>query len=438
MFDSLRKKFTSWLNKPRKKEEKKEKSTEKPEKKKKTGKEKKSKIIKPAVQEEETPTELKKDAEIQEENIELELKEEKIEEKQKEAEKEKIEEIKEEQTTKEKKKFKFWPFGKKERKKIEEIKEEKEDEEIKIEEKEDEQVREAEENFFSKLIKKIKSSQLTQDSFNEIFQDLELILLENNTALEAVDKIRESLAKDLVKKDIKKDKAESTVIESLKSSILSVLIEPPNLLEQIKEKNKQSLPFVILFFGINGSGKTTSIAKLAYQLKQQNISCVLAAADTFRAAAIDQLRTHAEKIDVPIIAHDYGSDPAAVAFDAIKYANQHKIQTVLIDTAGRMYTKSNLMKEMEKIVRISKPDLKIFVGESITGNDAIEQAKTFNEAIGIDGIILSKTDVDEKAGTILSVSQVTNKPIYFLGTGQSYSDLKPFTKSEVLKNLGLE
>jgi fused signal recognition particle receptor len=127
-----------------------------------------------------------------------------------------------------------------------------------------------------------------------------------------------------------------------------------------------------------------------------------------------------------------------VAFDAVKYAQTKGIKVVLIDTAGRMYTKANLLKEMEKVIRVSKPDLKIFVGESITGNDAVDQAKTFNESAGIDGIILSKADVDEKAGAILSVSHVTGKPIYFLGMGQGYDDLEVFSKNTVLKNLGLE
>ncbi|MEI6850112.1 MAG: signal recognition particle-docking protein FtsY, partial [archaeon] len=185
-------------------------------------------------------------------------------------------------------------------------------------------------------------------------------------------------------------------------------------------------------------GKTTSIAKIAHMLKENDISCVLAAGDTFRAAAVEQLKTHAERIGVPFVSSNYGSDPASVAFEAKKYAEHHKIKVVLIDTAGRMYTKSNLIKEMEKMIRISKPDLKMFVGESITGNDALEQCKTFNEAIGIDGIILSKADIDEKAGTILSVSHITHKPIYFLGMGQNYKDLLVFSKKEVLKNLGLD
>src|SRR3989344_5005060 len=288
--------------------------------------------------------------------------------------------------------------------------------------------------FFSKLISKFSGTKLTQEHFDEIFMELELTLLENNVALTVVDKIRANLSKALIGIEIKKSEIDKKILQSLKDSILEVLIEPPDIIKNIRNKKE---PFVILFFGINGTGKTTSIAKLAHLLKKHDISCVLAAADTFRAASIEQLKTHAESLSVPIVSHDYGSDPASVAFDAISYAKTHKIKCVLIDTAGRMYTKSNLLKEMEKIIRVSKPDLKIFVGESITGNDATEQAKTFNETAGIDGMILSKADIDEKAGTILSVSFVTGKPIYFLGTGQSYKELQDFKKSEVLKHLGL-
>ncbi len=290
-------------------------------------------------------------------------------------------------------------------------------------------------NFFTKLIKKITTSKLTQEQFDECFQDLEITLLQNNVALEAVDKIRELLSSYLVGQQIKKTEAAARIVHALKEAILALLQEPPNLLAAVK---KNSEPYVILFFGINGTGKTTSVAKLAHYFKKQGISTVLAAADTFRAASIEQLKTHAERLNVPIIASSYGADPASVAFDAVSYAKKHAIKAVLIDTAGRMYTKENLLKEMEKIVRVAKPHLKLFVGESITGNDAIEQARTFNDAIGIDGIILSKADIDEKAGTILSVSHVTKKPIYFLGTGQSYDNLTPFTKKTVLKNLGLE
>lgn len=291
-------------------------------------------------------------------------------------------------------------------------------------------------SFLSKFVSKLTTTTLTQKHVDEIFEPLELILLENNVALEVVDKIRKNLYEDLIGLEIKKSADfKETIKSSLKESIDQVLIEPTDLFSEIKKKLDT---YVIIFFGINGSGKTTSIAKLAYKLKKEKISCVLAAADTFRAASIEQLETHANRLGVPIIKSQYGSDPTSVAFDAVKYAEKNKIKCVLIDTAGRMYTKENLIKQMEKIIRIIKPDLKIFVGESITGNDATQQARKFNEAVGIDGIILTKADVDEKGGTALSVSQVTGKPIYFLGTGQDYDDLQDFKKSVVLKNLGLD
>jgi fused signal recognition particle receptor len=308
-----------------------------------------------------------------------------------------------------------------------------------IKESEELKAEKTEQGFFSKLISKFKTKTITQEQFDEIFMELELILLENNVALEVVDKIHLTLKQDLVGLEIKKENINNIVIKSLKDSILQVLHEPPNLIEIINKKQKLNPePYVIIFFGINGSGKTTSLAKLAQFLEKNKLHCVLAAADTFRAASIEQLKIHGEKLSLPVISSQYGADPASVAFDAISYAKKHRKNVVLIDTAGRMYTKENLMKEMEKIIRISKPDLKLFVGESITGNDATLQAKTFNEAIGIDGIILTKADVDDKAGTILSVSQTTNKPIYFLGTGQQYENLTPFKKSDVLKHLGLD
>ena len=183
--------------------------------------------------------------------------------------------------------------------------------------------------------------------------------------------------------------------------------------------------------------KTTSIAKLTSLLQKNNLSVVLAAADTFRAASIEQIQIHADKLKVPLIKHDYGADPSAVGFDAIKYAKKHRIDVVLIDTAGRMHTKTNLLQEMEKICRVTNPDLKIFVAESIAGNDATEQAKSFHEMIEIDGSILSKADIDEKGGTIISISHATNKPIFYLGTGQKYKDLQLFDKQEFIENLGL-
>ena len=289
--------------------------------------------------------------------------------------------------------------------------------------------------IFARLSSKVKTSTIKTEHVEEIFNELELILLENNVALEVVDKIKENLIKDLEGLEVKRGEIEKTISETLRKSISDVLLDSPDLIKEIKEKEGV---YTIVFFGINGSGKTTSIAKLASKLQKEKISCVFAAADTFRAAAIQQLEKHGENLKIPVIKQDYGSDPAAVAFDAKKYAEKNKIKCVLIDTAGRMYTKENLLKQMEKIIRVSQPDKKIFVGESITGNDMVEQAKTFNDAVKIDGIILSKADIDEKGGTALSISQVTGKPIYFLGVGQKYEDLQEFKKETILKNLGLD
>ena len=280
--------------------------------------------------------------------------------------------------------------------------------------------------FFMKFKKRI-----TEEKFDELFEELEMILLQSNVAYATVESIKESLAEKLIGKVLK----EVDLSSELKNSIESILINPPNFLEEIKKS--ESRPFVILFSGINGSGKTTTIAKMANYLQKNKLSVCLAAADTFRAAAIQQLEEHANKLKVPIIKKDYGSDPASVGFEAITYAKKNKIDVVLIDTAGRMQNKDSLMKEIEKICRVTKPDMKIFLGESITGNDATEQAKSFDESIGLTGIILSKADVDEKGGTAISVSHVTKKPILFLGTGQEYKDLEVFNKGKIIEKLGL-
>tara|TARA_Y100000034_G_scaffold136758_1_gene215503 strand:- start:1466 stop:2812 length:1347 start_codon:yes stop_codon:yes gene_type:complete len=288
-------------------------------------------------------------------------------------------------------------------------------------------------SFFSKL-KSSFSYKITEQEFTNIFDDLEMLLLENNVALEVVEDLKTHLSKKLIDKEIKKQDLEDTIKKELKNSLREIIIEPDNPLELIRIASK---PYVILFFGINGTGKTTSISKLANYLKKAGHSIVFAAADTFRAASIEQLSHHAEKLNIPIIKHDYGSDPAAVGFDAIKYAKANNIDVVLIDTAGRMHTKTNLIEEMKKIERVCNPNLKLFVAESIAGNDATEQAKTFHEAITIDGAILSKADIDEKGGTIISISHATNKPIFYLGIGQKYDDLELFNKDKFIESLGL-
>lgn len=312
----------------------------------------------------------------------------------------------------------------------------KEEETRKIEEKilnQGQEISPKKESFFSRITS-VFTYKISENEFNEIFDDLEMLLLENNVALEAVESLRGRLAERLINKVIKRDELESEIKNELKNALNELIIEPDNPLEIIKVSPK---PFVILFFGINGAGKTTTIAKIAHFLRQSGFSVVLAAGDTFRAASIEQLGEHANRLKIPLIKHDYGADPAAVGFDAVKYAKSHRIDVVLIDTAGRMHTKLNLLEEMKKIERVIKPDLKIFVAESIAGNDATEQAKAFNEAIEIDGTILSKADIDEKGGTVISVSFATNKPIFYLGVGQRYEDLQLFNKQKFIESLGL-
>jgi len=303
-----------------------------------------------------------------------------------------------------------------------------------------EEIEEKEEkSFFQKIGEKISKIKISENEFKIYEEELEMLLLENNVALEVAEKIVADLKERIIGKEFLKKEIEAEIKDAFKDIIRNILIASPNLAEQIKEKNadQNKEPYVILFCGINGSGKTTTVAKIAENLKIRGISCVMAAGDTFRAASIEQLKEHGDKIGVKVISHEYGSDPASVGFDAINYAKKNFLNCVLIDTAGRMHTQKNLLREMEKIVRVCKPDKKIFVGESITGNDAIEQVRSFDWAIGIDGIVLTKADIDEKGGTALSVGYVTKKPILYLGTGQAYDKIEVFDQEKFIKRLGL-
>lgn len=313
---------------------------------------------------------------------------------------------------------------------IEELAEEVEEDFEELEEVVDEKKHKKKTGFFKRAFS--SKITLTEAEFASHLESLEMLLLENNVAYAVVDKISEKLKEEVVGNEISKKELDEKIIDSLKEVISDILIEPPNIIEEIKSSVK---PYVILFCGINGAGKTTSIAKVATLLKKNGLSCVMAAGDTFRAASIEQLEIHAKNVGCDIVAGEYGRDPASVGFDAISHAKKNGLDVVLIDTAGRMHTAKNLMQEIEKVAKVCKPDLKIFVGESICGNDIVDQIKTFNESVELDGIILSKADIDEKGGTAISVGHVTGKPIFFLGMGQEYGDLEVFDKGKFLAKL---
>jgi fused signal recognition particle receptor len=298
----------------------------------------------------------------------------------------------------------------------------------------DEEKDEESKGFFGKISDSITKVSLSEQKFDELFWDLEIILLENNVAVEVIEKIKSDLRSELVEKKIARNALDKKVVEALKRSIESLFtVEKIDLIKKIRSKK----PYVIVFVGINGTGKTTTLAKLIHKFKENHLDCVVGACDTFRAAAIQQLEEHTNSLGVKLVKHDYGADPAAVAFDALEHAKAKGKDVVMIDTAGRLHSNKNLMQELEKIIRIVKPDMKIFIGESLAGNDVVEQVKLFNESVGIDGIILTKADTDEKGGAAISVSYVTGKPIIYLGTGQKYDDLQEFDSKLLLEQIGL-
>jgi len=287
-----------------------------------------------------------------------------------------------------------------------------------------------------RLVKRITRRELAPEDVEDIIWELQVGLLESDVAVPVTDNVIERVKSGLMGRKLGlREDPKKLADEVLRQAIQEVLTteQRVDLLKVIDAKRAQDEPAVIVFMGINGHGKTTSIAKLARYLMDRGYKPVLAAADTFRAAGIEQLEIHAERLGVEVIKQKRGADAAAVAYDAIAHAKARGLDVVLVDTAGRMQTDVNLMDEMRKIVRVAKPDLTIFVGDALTGNDAVEQARTFDQAVGISGSILCKMDADARGGAALSITQVTGKPILFLGTGQSYGDLIEF-KPEILLN----
>lgn len=287
--------------------------------------------------------------------------------------------------------------------------------------------------FFSFIREKTISEKHVEDTLWE----LEMGLLEGDVAMEVASEVVDSVKQNLVGKKIKRsnDITEYT-FNALRDAVAEIIDIPgKNMTEMIEEKKAQGEPLVVMFVGINGTGKTTTIGKLANYYLKKGYTPVIAASDTFRAGAIEQVNYHADNVGVKLIKHQKGSDPAAVAYDAIEHARAQGKELVLIDTAGRMQTNTNLMDEMKKIKRVANPDLVIFVGDALTGNDATEQAVKFNDAIDVDGVILTKADADSKGGAYLSIGYVIKKPILFLGMGQGYDDIMEYDAQWMLNQL---
>ncbi|MEM3736744.1 MAG: signal recognition particle-docking protein FtsY [Candidatus Bathyarchaeia archaeon] len=291
---------------------------------------------------------------------------------------------------------------------------------------------------FSFLIEKVTTETLSEEKLDSILWDFKVALMESDVALAVVDKICEDLKKNLAGLKVGRlEDRKKIVKEALVKSLIDVLTHEGevDLLKLAEEKRKQRIPLSIVFVGINGTGKTTTVAKVSRLFMDKGYSVVLACSDTYRAGAIEQLEEHAKRLGVKMIKHQYGSDAASVAFDGVAYAKARGINVVLIDTAGRIETNRNLLEEMRKIVKVVNPDLVIFVGDALAGNDAATQAEEFSKFVPISASILTKMDADAKGGAALSVAYVTKKPIILIGVGQTYTDLVPFKPAEFAETL---
>jgi len=275
---------------------------------------------------------------------------------------------------------------------------------------------------------------LSEGDIEDTLWNLQLELIQSDVAAETVEYLISKLKDKLLAMEVDKNKVTEVVRDGIKGVLLETLT-PEKELDFLDFVGKHSKPVKIVFFGVNGTGKTTTIAKVANLLMKNNLSVVMAAGDTFRAGAIEQAEKHASALGVKVIKHQKTGDSAAVIYDAIEHAKAKGIDVMLADTAGRMQTNVNLMDEMKKIVRVNKPDLKIFVGDALTGNDAVEQARTFNQQIGIDAVILTKMDADAKGGSALAITHETKKPVIYVGMGQKYEDLKSFDRQWFVEQL---
>jgi fused signal recognition particle receptor len=275
---------------------------------------------------------------------------------------------------------------------------------------------------------------IDEDDLQAHLDELEFALLRSDVEMEVAQEILDGVEANLVGETRRRlSSTGNRVRDALREALYDVISVGQFDFDSYLEAAER--PVVIVFTGVNGVGKTTTIAKLAHYLEQRGFSSVLANGDTYRAGANEQLQEHADALGKTVISHEKGSDPAAVLYDAVEYAEANDVDVVLGDTAGRLHTSEGLMDQLAKIDRVVEPDLTLFVDEAVAGQDAVNRAREFDEAAGTDGSVLTKADADPQGGAAISIAYVTGKPILFLGTGQDYDDLERFDPEAVVDRL---
>ena len=295
---------------------------------------------------------------------------------------------------------------------------------------------EQQDGLFKKTFGRLTSKTISEDDFDKIWVELQVFLLEINIAYDIVERIEQQLREQVVNQRFDRFSLSRRIREVMTKEVEDVLAKREEDFEQqLKEALDKEKPLPILVLGVNGTGKTTTIAKFVKWLRDHGYSSVVAASDTFRAAAGEQLEEHAKALDFRLIQQKKSADPAAVAYDAVEHAKAKGVDVVLIDTAGRMPNNANLMMELQKVQRVSKSRMTLFVGDSVAGNDLLEQIELFDKGLGIDGLILTKVDTDERPGSVVTAAYSLEKPIYFLGTGQRYDDFMKYDAHHIADRL---
>ena len=291
-------------------------------------------------------------------------------------------------------------------------------------------------NAVSNISKIAVEKQISEKELDKVMENLTIELLESEIPFDLVEQISENIKKQMIDKKFARSDEFNEIIKSEFTKTIKEIFQKVEEVDLIQLINsKEDKPFKILIVGINGSGKTTTVAKIGHLLKDNNISSAIVAGDTFRSGAIEQIKEHADRLELKLISQKYGSDPAAVARDGVEYSKTHNIDAVIIDTSGRVQTNSNLMQEVLKIKNVVNPDFTVFIGDSLAGNDLVSQTHEFFKFTEFNGSILTKVDADVKGGAILSVLSETGKPIIYIGTGQEYKDLEKFNEERFLSGL---